>query len=261
MSKIIPNENSWIGFTTVAPASLDAPTETEIDAATNLTPLIVSLNPTAQGNAAPTPALDSLFDRSIIGTSQGSFSGDFYRDNPSDLAWTTLPRGTVGYFFVSRFGGTGALKKPRAGDKLEVWPVIVTQRAGSAMTSNTVQTFTLAAAVPEPPEENAVCAAGTGVPSIPLNLVATAGATGIVELDWDLPVSIGGSAITGYKLYKSTVAGGGGAYTEITTNKTVIGTTAALTAVTAGLTYFKVKATNSSGDSDFSDFASCTVAA
>jgi hypothetical protein len=230
MSKIIPNENSWIGFTTVAPASLDAPTETEIDAATNLTPLIVSLNPTAQGNAAPTPALDSLFDRSIIGTSQGSFSGDFYRDNPSDLAWTTLPRGTVGYFFVSRFGGTGALKKPRAGDKLEVWPVIVTQRAGSAMTSNTVQTFTLAAAVPEPPEENAVCAAG-------------------------------GSAITGYKLYKSTVAGGGGAYTEITTNKTVIGTTAALTAVTAGLTYFKVKATNSSGDSDFSDFASCTVAA
>jgi len=258
MSKVIPNANSWIGFTTVAPATLAAPTVAEIAACTVLTPLVVSLNPTSQGNAVPTPALDSLFDRSIVGTSQGSFTGDFYRDDAGDLAWVTLLRGTRGYFIVSRYGGTGTNFAPVAGQTCEVWPVQITQRAASAMTSNTVQTFTVTAAVPDPPAEAATVAATASVPSAPLNLVATAGATGIVELDWDVP-GVVGTGITGYKVYKSTVAGGAGAYTEVTTNLTKIGSTAALTAVAAGLTYFKVLATNAAGDGPQSAFASCTV--
>ena len=148
---------------------------------------------------------------------------------------------------------------PGDGDDVEVWPIRVTSRVGSALTSNTAQTFNLVAAVPEPPEEDAVViASASAVPSAPRNLVATAGATGIVELDWDAP-SVPNGTITGYKVYKSTVAGGAGAYTEVTTNITKIGTTAALTVVTAGLTYFKVVATNSHGDSAQSAFASCTV--
>jgi hypothetical protein len=258
MSRIIPNENSWIGFTTVRPADLAAPTVAELAGATNLTSYIVSINPTAQGNAIPTPALDSLFDRSAIGTSQGSFTADMYRDDEGDLAWDTLPRGVRGYFFISRFGGSGVDHIPAEGEPVEVWPVAITQRAGSAMSSNTVQTFTVSAAVPDPPEEDAIVSATSGVPTAPKNLVATAGATGLVTLDWDVPDFVG-AGITGYKVYKSTVAGGAGAYTEVTTNITKIGTVANLTAVTAGLTYFKVLATNAAGDGPQSAFASCTV--
>ena len=258
MSKIIPNENSWIAFTTATLADYTSPTADELAAAINLTPLVVSINATSQGNAIPTPALDSLFDRSIIGTSQGQFQADMYRDDPDDLAWVTLPRAEKGHFFISRFGGSGLKHMPVAGEEIEVWPVQITSRAGSNMTSNTVQTFTLTAAVPEVPKEDGVVALGTGVPSTPRNLVATAGATGIVELDWDVPLSTGSSAITGYKVFKSTVAGGAGSYTEVTTSITKLGTTANLTGLASGLTYFKVAATNT-GDSVQSAFASATV--
>lgn len=257
MSRMIPNENSWVGWSLTAPADPAAPTEDELAAAVTLTPWIVSINPTSQGNAIPAPALDSLFDRSAIGTSQGSFSGDFYRDDVDDLAWETLPRGEDGYLYVSRFGGTGTEKRPVAGQKVETWHLGITQRAGSNMTSNTLQTFASTAAILDPPEEDGVVAAGTGVPSAPLHLVATAGGTGIVELDWDVPASDGGAAISGYKVYQATSAGG--SYTEVTTNITKIGTTAALTSVAAGVKYFKVVATNTNGDSAQSAYASCTV--
>lgn len=275
MSKIIPNENTWIGFTETAPADLAAPTEDELDAAITMTHLIVSLNASAAGNAIPTPALDSLFDRSITGTSQGQFTGDFYRDDEAakDIAWSQLPRAKEGFFFISRFGGSRTVTAadalgstaerrhvPAEGEPLEVWPIRVTSRVGSALTSNTAQTFNLTAAVPEPPEEDAVCAAGAGLPTPPKALVATAGLTGIVVLDWDAPDYVG-AGITGYKVYKSTVAGGGGAYTEVTTNIVKAGTTATLSSLAAGLTYFKVVATNATGDSGQSAFASATVAA
>jgi hypothetical protein len=258
MGKVIPNANTWIGFTTTEPADINAPTATEVGAAETITPYVVSLNPTSSGNPVPTPALDSLFDRTIIGTSQGAFSGDFYRDDEDDKAWDMFPKGTKGYCFVSRFGGTGVDRRPVTGQSVEVWPVEVTQRAASNLASNTAQTFSLTAGVFDPPAEDAVVVAATGVPSQVRNLVATAGATGIVNLDWDVP-SFVGTGVTGYKVYKSTTAGGAGVYTEVTTNITKIGTVANLTAVTAGLTYFKVVATNAAGDSAQSAFASCTA--
>jgi hypothetical protein len=250
MSRVIPNGQVWIGFTTTAPASanLSSITEAEIDAATDLTNKVASINPTSQGNAIPAPALDSLFDRSVVGTSQGNFTGDFYRDDAADVAWDALPRGTRGWFFIQRFGGSRTTPagnpKPGNGDSLEVWPVEITQRAGSPLTTNQIQTFTVTAAVPEIPNEDATVTASSGVPSAPLNVVATAGATGIANVDWDAPVS--GAPITGYKVYKATTVGG--AYTEITTNITKLGTTAHLVTQTAGATFYKVLATNAAGD-------------
>ena len=249
MAKIIPNANSWIGFSTTAPANQAAPTETELDASTVLTPLVVSITASASGNAIPTPALDSLFDRSIIGTSQASFSADLYRDSTADTAWTALPRGTAGYFYISRFGGSGTNAVPRAGNGLEVWPVSITSRAGSQLTSNTVQTFTIQAAVPNVPSEAAICASGTGVPSAPLNPLATAGATGIAIIDFTLPLSIGASAITAFKLYRAPTVGG--TYTLVASGTTNYLTSGAVyvTGLTAGAAFFKVVATNASGDS------------
>lgn len=157
--RVIPNENSWIGFTTTKPFSLSAPTDVEIAAATKLTGLVISLTASATGNSIPTPNLENLFETSIPGTTTASFTGDFYRDDADDLAWETLERGTSGYFLISRFGGTGADNSPDVGETLEVWPVRILSRTASAMASNTAQTFTCTAAVPDVPVEAATVVA------------------------------------------------------------------------------------------------------
>lgn len=158
MTKIIPNEESFIGFhTTIASATL-VPTAAEVGAATNLTPLLISITASSTGNTVPTPTLDTLFETSVPGTTAAQFSADFYRDDAADTAWNTLVRGTKGYVLISRFNGTGANRRPVAGEKVEVWPVIVTSRSSGALSSNTAQTFTVTCSVPQEPNENATVA-------------------------------------------------------------------------------------------------------
>jgi hypothetical protein len=167
--RIIPNENSYIGFTKIRPKNLNAPTVAEITAATPLTGFIISITAQSMGNTVPTPNIDSLFETSVPGTSQASFTADMYRDDALDTAWDTLPRGTTGYFYISRFSGTGPGYAPAAGENVEVWPVRIVSRTASAMASNTAQTFTCTASVPEEPSEDAkvVAAAGPSAPSAP----------------------------------------------------------------------------------------------
>ena len=157
--RVIPNETSWIGFTTTKPLNLSAPKVSEITGATKLTGLVISITAQATGNSIPTPDLENIFETSIPGTTTGSFTADFYRDDEDDLAWETLDRGVAGYFLVSRFGGTGTNGAPAVGDALEVWPVRILSRTASAMASNTAQTFTCTAAVPETPVEDAIVVA------------------------------------------------------------------------------------------------------
>ena len=163
MSTLIPNENCWIGFSTAMPADdvTLVPSAAEVAAATELTDFIISLTASAQGNAVPTPKLKSLFEPSIPGTSSAQFSAEMYRDSvpADDIAWTTLPRNTAGVFYIARFGGTGTDLLPVADDEIEVWPVRVTSRAASAMSSNTAQTFSLTCSVPQEPNESAVVSA------------------------------------------------------------------------------------------------------
>lgn len=161
MARIIPNEQTWVGFSATY-ASIDdytAPTAAEIAAATDLTPFLMSLNASSQGNTVPTPSFDSLFETSIIGTSQATFAADFYRDDTSDDAWTALARGTEGYFIISRFGGSGTDQLPIAADKVEVWPVNVVSRTAANMQNNTVQSFSIQCSVNLVPAESATVAA------------------------------------------------------------------------------------------------------
>lgn len=162
MARLIPNENTWVGFATTV-ASIAAPTAAEITAAVDLTHYVISINASAQGNSVPTPSFDTLFETSIPGTSQASFSADFYRDDASgatgDLAWVTLPRATNGFFILSRFGGSGTANQPAAADKVEVWPVAVVSRTMANMSNNTVMTFTVTCSVPVEPAESATVAA------------------------------------------------------------------------------------------------------
>lgn len=154
--RVIPNENTWVGFATTIASSTLAPTALEITSSVPLTKFLMGLNAASQGNTVPTPSFDTLFETSIIGTSQASFTADFYRDAATDTAWTTLPRGTVGYFIISRFGGTGTAHKPVAADKVEVWPVNVVSRTAANMANNTVQSFTITCSVNIEPNESAV---------------------------------------------------------------------------------------------------------
>lgn len=161
MARVIPNENTWIAFATTRPATPAQPSVAELTAATDVTCFVMSINASAQGNTVPTPSLCSLFETSVPGTSQATFQGDFYRDDTkvgqdiTDVAWNLLPRGTKGYFYISRFGGTGTDARPVAGEAVEVWPVQITSRAAGALSSNTAQTFTVNAAVNEEPWETA----------------------------------------------------------------------------------------------------------
>lgn len=255
MSKIIPNENTWIGFSETAPVDLAAPTEGELDLAITMTHLIVSLNASAAGNAIPTPALDSLFDRSITGTSQGQFTGDFYRDDDSakDIAWSQLPRAKEGYFFVSRFGGSRTVTAadalgntaerrhvPADGEPIEVWPIRVTSRVGSALTSNTAQTFNLTAAVPEPPEEDAVVGGAAGI-TVVRNLTITSPAAGVALLDFDAPTE-GTLTTPFYDIFQgATAAAAQAELVPVSANLQISGTTARITGLTTGTYWFAVE--------------------
>jgi hypothetical protein len=159
MARIIPNENTWIGFTPASITDPAAPTAAQVAAAIDLTGWCISLNASARGNTVPTPAFDSLFETSTAGTSAATFDADFYRDDEDDTAWETLPRATRGFFIIARFGGTGTGNLPIAGDDCEVWPVMITSRTMANMSSNTVLTFTASCAVMVEPAEDAVVAA------------------------------------------------------------------------------------------------------
>lgn len=155
MTRVIPNEQTWVGFATTIASSTLAPTAAEVTSAIDLTDLLMGLNASSQGNTVPTPSFDTLFETTIVGTSQATFTADFYRDDTADTAWTTLPRGTAGYFIVSRFGGSGTDQKPIAADIVEVWPVEVNSRTAANMANNTVQSFTVTCSVNREPNEAA----------------------------------------------------------------------------------------------------------
>lgn len=254
MARIIPNENTWVGFVAGLGGLADytAPTETEVNGAVDLTPFLMSINASSQGNTVPTPSFDSLFETSIIGTSQATFAADFYRDDVNDLAWTTLPRTTVGYFIVSRFGGSGTDQIPQSGDVCEVWPVNVVSRTAANMQNNTVQTFSIQCSVNIVPAEAAVVGAASGVPSAPVGPIeATATAATTATVDFNAPLFVGaGLTSPYYKVYRDTTAGG--SFSTLCT-ATITGTTAAVTGLTTATTYyFKVLATNAAGDGPLS---------
>lgn len=165
MSNIISNEECWIGFLPgdgthkFGVAVFSAPTAAEIGAAVDLTDFLITVNASATGNTVPTPRLKSQFETTIPGTAAAQFTADFYRDDETDTAWDTLPRRTSGSFLIKRFGGTGTDLAPAVGEEVEVWPVTVSTRAGGALQSGTAQMFTLTAAVPKEPVEDAVVAA------------------------------------------------------------------------------------------------------
>jgi hypothetical protein len=156
MARLIPNESTWVSFAATIASPTLAPTAAEVTSSIPLTPFLISLNASSTGNTVPTPAFDSLFETSVPGTVTAQFSADFYRDDTTDTAWDTLPRGTDGFMIIARYGGSGTANKPIAADEVEIWPVKVTSRTMQNMASNQVLMFSVQCSVPEEPAEAAV---------------------------------------------------------------------------------------------------------
>lgn len=176
MSRLVPNERSFIAWSPTRPADLAAPTAAEIAAAIDLTCDCISLTAMAQGNAVPIPELCSLWEKSVPGTASAQFSADFYRDDEEqtgtdqaptggDVAYRLLTLGADGVFFVSRFlprdsgGSLPGSTVPVAGDTIEVWPVTITSQSDGPLSSATPLSFSITAAVPDRPVLRAVVAA------------------------------------------------------------------------------------------------------
>jgi len=159
MAKIIPNEKSWVGFTTASLTGVGptlAITAAQVAACTQITGALISINASATGNTVPTPTLDTLFESSLAGTVSASFSMDLYYDDASNVIWDLFDRGDAGYVVISRFGGTGGVPIPHypiSTQKCEVWPITVTARTPGPLTSNTAQTYTVTCAVTKEPNE------------------------------------------------------------------------------------------------------------
>lgn len=163
MARLIANERVKVvwydGFD--AFADYTKPTLAELNAATgtvDLTCFVASLTANATGNTVPTPDLCSLFETSVPGTSTATFSADFYLDDETNTAWTTLSRGKQGYIVLSRMLPVGQDNSEdwAAANKVEIWPAYITSRSAGQLASNTVQIFTVTSSIPKVPQEDYV---------------------------------------------------------------------------------------------------------
>ena len=98
-------------------------------------------------------------------------------------------------------------------------------------------------------------AGGATTPSAPQNLTAAAARGKGIQLSWAAPASNGGSPITGYNVYRGTVAGGEALLTSVGNV-----TSFKDTATTRGVTYYYVvKAVNAVGEGPASNEASAVA--
>ena len=135
-----------------APAT---PTAAEIAAGVMLTRFLTDggLSTPLDGNVADSSDMASAFNQTQLGTYGGQpLTAEFFRDNDTDTAWDTLPRGTTGWFVFARLGlatpGTFA-----SGDDVDVWPIAVASRNPLDVPRGEMQRFMISCAVPAVPTE------------------------------------------------------------------------------------------------------------
>jgi len=159
MSRFIANKNVFVGFVP-GDALLKNPTSAAIITAftatgegIDLTDIVSSVNASAQGNVLPTPSLKSLFETTMIGTSQATCQIEGYQDDDEDdnLLVTHMTRDAKGLLVIGRVGFSDP---PKAGDIVELWPIQVASQTKSPLANNTVQTVSVTAAVLYEPKEN-----------------------------------------------------------------------------------------------------------
>ena len=151
-----------------AVADITAPTLAEIAAGTALTDFITpaGLDTPDEGQEADASDLGSARDKTVPSTVSGNPSGEFYREGDpagggplTDDAWDALPRLTIGYLIIARFGGSGVAGAIDTGDEVEVWPVRVSNRNNVRAARGETYRFTANFALTDDPEYAAVVVA------------------------------------------------------------------------------------------------------
>jgi hypothetical protein len=144
-----------------AVADKAAPTVTEIGAGVDLTDFLLrdGLSLPLDGNTIDVAGAAERYNSTDAGTFGGNpIRASFFRDSDDaeDLAWDTLPRGTRGFFLVSRFEGSD--ETLATGDRVEVWPIVVISRSHRDIEQDGAYRFDVSCAVPTPPDDDAVIA-------------------------------------------------------------------------------------------------------
>lgn len=146
----------WVpGATGIADPA--APTAAEMATGQDVTPFFSSMDTPLDGEATPAADLSSAYNKTVAGTFGGNVSLDSYRESVTDTAWGLWPRGTEGFFVIRRFGGSDVAIA--VADDVEVYKIRVVTRSPATLDRGSVQMFTIAAAVQEEPELEAVVAA------------------------------------------------------------------------------------------------------
>lgn len=137
-------------------ANTSAPTVAELTAGTDVTPFLSTIDTPLDGDAVDSSDLASAFNKTVAGTYGGNITAEMYRDDTTDTAWTTFDRNTEGYFVIRRFGGSGTAWA--ISDSAEVYYVRIITKSPTSLDRNSVQMFSIDAAVLEEPVLNAVVA-------------------------------------------------------------------------------------------------------
>jgi hypothetical protein len=162
------------------------------------------------------------------------YTNEYYPTGVTQFNWRTR----IGSFKFATCGGGGPTPTPTN-------TPTNTPTATQTPTSTPTNTPVGPTNTPTPTQ------AGISVPSAPQNLTAAPARGKGVQLAWSAPASNGGSPITGYNIYRGTVAGG---ETLLTSLGNV--TTFKDTSTTRGQTYYYiVKAVNAVGESPASNEA------
>lgn len=156
MPRTIADGEVLINFSPTV-SNTSAPTIAELGAGVDVTPFLSSIDTPLDGDAVESSDLSSAFNKTVAGTFGGNISGDLYRDDTADTAWTTFDRNTEGYFVVRRFGGSSVAFA--ASDDVEVYHVRLITKSPNTLDRNNTQMFSIDAAVLDEPVLDAVVAA------------------------------------------------------------------------------------------------------
>lgn len=157
MSRYSAEGNSLLYFVP-SMSNIAAPTTTELNAGTNLTPFVPpdGWNPTTTQNNVDIASLADTFDVMTIGTEGGPITVTFMRDNSADTAWNLFTRGLAGFFAFRE--GIAVATAWASSQALQVYPITAHHPIANQTARNAARTFNVTVAVTSQPNRKAVVA-------------------------------------------------------------------------------------------------------
>jgi hypothetical protein len=151
MARVIPDGEVRIhAVATISDTS--APTQAEVQAGTDITPYLQSMDTPLEGNRVPSGDLSSAFRKTSPGKFGGDITMDIHRGTTAgdDTAYDLFPRDTQTHIVIRRFGGSS--NNIITADDVEVWPVRVVTRSPHALDEEALQMVTVDMAATDEPD-------------------------------------------------------------------------------------------------------------